>query len=472
MTEKRMIPYLRRITLIGCDILAIALVAGLSLLIMRAFLPEYLSGEMIQITSVYVILGGFALFVYGYRGHYSWRTPWWQQVRHVAGLSAFASLIHILINYALLPVVHAQIILLAGWAFMIPVMLGMRLVGRIFLKRMNHWNIATVVVGNVQNVIDTVYALKSEFYQTYDIRYVVLTGDGATADQALLHEHHPALSVRQELDQIHSHSMIILCLGENDQAYLQNLIPVIKQAKAKFAIVPPTSGFSLYGLHPQYFFGYNIVLMEPQSRLKSFSGRLTKNILDRGMALLGLIMLAPVFLFLIYKVRKDGGPAFYSQLRIGKDGNMFKCWKFRSMVTNSQEVLERLLETDPVAREEWAKDFKLKNDPRITKIGHILRKSSLDEIPQLWNVLRGDMSIVGPRPIVKAEESYYGDRFGHYLSVRPGITGLWQVSGRNDVTYEQRVALDSWYVENWSVWNDLVIIFKTTFVVLNRKGAY
>ena len=142
------------------------------------------------------------------------------------------------------------------------------------------------------------------------------------------------------------------------------------------------------------------------------------------------------------------------------------------MVTNSEEVLKHILETDPAAREEWAKDFKLKNDPRITKIGNFLRKSSLDEIPQLYNVLCGEMSIVGPRPVVKAEEVYYGDSFANYKSVRPGITGLWQVSGRNDVTYEQRVSLDNWYVENWSVWNDLVIIFKTSFVVLYRKGAY
>jgi undecaprenyl-phosphate galactose phosphotransferase len=171
-------------------------------------------------------------------------------------------------------------------------------------------------------------------------------------------------------------------------------------------------------------------------------------------------------------VRSDGGPAFYFQNRIGKNGKAFKCWKFRSMVTNADQILKEILEKDPVAREEYARDYKLKDDPRITKVGHFLRKSSLDEIPQLYNVLKGEMSLVGPRPVVKAEEVYYGDKFEQYMAVRPGITGLWQVSGRNDVSYDQRVALDVWYVQNWSVWTDLVILFKTTFVVLYRKGAY
>ncbi len=197
-----------------------------------------------------------------------------------------------------------------------------------------------------------------------------------------------------------------------------------------------------------------------------------KGAMDSLFALLGLSMLAPLFLVLVFLVRRDGGPAFYGQIRIGRNGRPFKCWKFRSMVPNANDVLKDLLERDPAARAEWARDFKLKNDPRITKIGNFLRKSSLDELPQLFNVLKGDMSIVGPRPIVYEEQVYYGDHLGHYLSVRPGITGLWQVSGRNDVSYEQRVSLDRHYVENWSILTDLGIIVKTARVVLQRKGAY
>ena len=139
---------------------------------------------------------------------------------------------------------------------------------------------------------------------------------------------------------------------------------------------------------------------------------------------------------------------------------------------NAQEILEELLARDLDARSEWQKDFKLKNDPRVTPLGSWLRKTSLDELPQLWNVLKGDMSLVGPRPVVQAELERYGRDAIYYLMTRPGMTGLWQISGRNDVNYETRVYFDSWYVKNWSLWTDIAILFKTISVVTARKGAY
>ena len=142
------------------------------------------------------------------------------------------------------------------------------------------------------------------------------------------------------------------------------------------------------------------------------------------------------------------------------------------MVLNSQEVLQKLLDSDPAAREEWDRDFKLKNDPRITSVGRFIRKTSLDELPQLFNVLKGQMSLVGPRPIISEELPRYDDNVDYYLMAKPGMTGLWQVSGRNDVDYDTRVYFDSRYVKNWSLWNDIAILFKTVKVVLHRDGAY
>ncbi|MES3826395.1 sugar transferase, partial [Escherichia coli] len=177
-------------------------------------------------------------------------------------------------------------------------------------------------------------------------------------------------------------------------------------------------------------------------------------------------------IYISYKVKKDGGPAIYGHERVGKNGKPFKCLKFRSMVVNSKEVLENLLATDDSARHEWEMTFKLKNHPRITKIGQLLRRTSLDELPQLFNVLKGEMSLVGPRPIITAELERYNDEVAYYLLSKPGMTGLWQVSGRSDVDYDTRVYLDAWYVKNWSMWNDIAILFKTTTVVLKRDGAY
>ena len=187
------------------------------------------------------------------------------------------------------------------------------------------------------------------------------------------------------------------------------------------------------------------------------------------LALFGWLMLIIALL-----VRISGGKGvLYGHTRVGRNGKPFKCLKFRSMVSNSDEVLRNLLASDPDARAEWDRDFKLKDDPRITRIGRFIRKTSLDELPQLWNVVKGEMSIVGPRPVVQAEfEQYYGGARAHYLSVPPGLTGLWQVSGRNDLGYEQRVELDRQYVDNSNVFYDFVIVMRTVKVMVVRRGAY
>ncbi len=218
-----------------------------------------------------------------------------------------------------------------------------------------------------------------------------------------------------------------------------------------------------------------IILVQCKMKEQNMSYKLNK-IVKRSMdvvgSLTGIFLLSPVFLYLIYKVRQDGGPAFYGHPRLGENGKMFKCWKFRSMVTNSSEVLAELLENDPAARQEWDANFKLKNDPRITKIGDFLRKTSLDEIPQLFNVLKGEMSLVGPRPIVADEIKYYNEDIKYYYSVKPGVTGLWQVSGRSDLSYRKRVKLDNFYVKNFTILRDIQIMIKTVFVVVKREGAY
>src|SRR3546814_118230 len=167
-------------------------------------------------------------------------------------------------------------------------------------------------------------------------------------------------------------------------------------------------------------------------------------------AFMALLLFAPLMALIFLIVKLDGGPAFFGHTRIGKDGRAFTCWKFRSMVADSEEVLEEVLRRDPAARAEWNRDFKLSNDPRITVIGAFLRKSSLDELPQVFNVLKGDMSLVGPRPIVAAEVPRYRQYIQDYFRCRPGITGLWQVSGRNDLDYERRVQIDSGYARGRS----------------------
>jgi len=196
-----------------------------------------------------------------------------------------------------------------------------------------------------------------------------------------------------------------------------------------------------------------------------------KRAFDLSVSLAMLLVLLPVFLVLAFAIRLDGGPCLFRHKRMGKAGRPFMCYKFRTMRQNSNDLLESLLERDPAAKLEWDTTQKLRRDPRVTRIGRILRQTSLDELPQLLNVLFGDMSLVGPRPITPQECARYGTFLRYYYSVQPGITGLWQVSGRSTTSYERRVELDTQYVTDWNLLSDFRILSKTIPAVLLRRGA-
>ncbi|WP_109120427.1 sugar transferase [Azospirillum sp. TSO22-1] len=197
-----------------------------------------------------------------------------------------------------------------------------------------------------------------------------------------------------------------------------------------------------------------------------------KRTMDVAGALALLLVFAAPMLLIALLVGMDRGPVVFGHRRIGADGRTFTCWKFRSMVVDAHEVFEELLKRDPAARAEWAATHKLKDDPRVTRIGRFLRRTSLDELPQLLNVLRGEMSLVGPRPIVDDEVARYRVCYAVYTQCRPGLTGLWQVSGRNDVDYGRRVQLDTAYAFGWSFWGDVAILLRTVRVMVSGRGAY
>jgi lipopolysaccharide/colanic/teichoic acid biosynthesis glycosyltransferase len=217
----------------------------------------------------------------------------------------------------------------------------------------------------------------------------------------------------------------------------------------------------------------NSIDLSDQPTVSGFRQPILKRAMDVAGASLLLLFGLPVFAILALLIRADGGPVFFAHERVGRGGRRFGCLKFRSMVTDSAARLEALLASDPAARAEWQATRKLRHDPRVTWVGRFLRSSSLDELPQLLNVLRGEMSLVGPRPVLATELAvHYGAAAGHYLSVRPGITGLWQVSGRSDTSYDTRVALDVRYASNPSLLADLRILLRTPGAVLLRRGAY
>lgn len=218
----------------------------------------------------------------------------------------------------------------------------------------------------------------------------------------------------------------------------------------------------------------NINIMKKEKTNKKVLYKFTKRIIDIIGSIIGILILIPTTL-IIYLARKvlkeDKGPLFYEQLRYGKNGKVFRLYKFRSMCIGADKKLKEYLENNDEAREESEKTHKLQNDPRITKIGNFLRKSSLDELPQMINILKGDMSFVGPRPVVEKEVEEYGTNKDKFLSVRPGLTGYWQVNGRSNTTYEERMKMELYYVDNCSLWLDIKIFFKTFITVFKKEGA-
>ncbi|MBF8984604.1 sugar transferase [Lutibacter sp. B2] len=204
---------------------------------------------------------------------------------------------------------------------------------------------------------------------------------------------------------------------------------------------------------------------------ESYGYLVSKRLIDIIGSLIGLIALSPLFLIISIRIKLEDpkGAVFFGHKRVGENGEMFKCWKFTSMIHNAEEIMKNFTTEQ---KKEFAENFKLKDDPRITKIGNLLRKTSLDEFPQLWNILKGEMTLVGPRPIVTAELEKYGKYEENLKSVKPGLTGMWQVNGRSDTTYEERVMMDMQYISKRTLFLDVYLIFRTIVKVIKKEGAY
>ncbi len=238
-------------------------------------------------------------------------------------------------------------------------------------------------------------------------------------------------------------------------------------------IIPDIKGVALLNTELLHLFYEKIFLMNIKNNLKSMPNRAAKRAFDLFLSALLMPFLIPLFLIIILAIRLETqGPAIYTHDRIGRNGKRFRCYKFRTMHMDAEKRLTELLNSNDELREEWERNWKLKDDPRVTRIGKLLRRTSLDELPQIWNIIKGDMSLIGPRPYLPGEIKEIGENYSIISSIKPGITGLWQVSGRSNTTYDYRIKLDTWYVMNWSLWLDLVIVFKTIRVVLKMEGAY
>lgn len=363
---------------------------------------------------------------------------------------------------------------LLTWVLVIILVPLLRIATKIILNKLGLWLRETWIIGSGKNAREAYKAIYSE--KNLGLGVIGYVSTATHDDEINNYDGIPIVKNKSDvnwLKNIDRRTQFIVAVeaseGEVRNKWLREFM--IKGYRY-VSVIPTLRGVPLDSTDMSFIFSHEVMIFRVQQNLAKWSSRILKRVFDIFGSLSIIVILSPLLLYISLKVKRDGGPAIFGHERIGKNGKPFKCLKFRSMVVNSKEVLESLLKNNMEAKAEWDATFKLKDDPRITKIGAFLRRTSLDELPQLFNVLKGEMSLVGPRPIISAELERYNDEIDYYLLSKPGMTGLWQVSGRSDVDYDTRVYLDAWYVKNWSMWNDIAILFKTISVVLKKEGAY
>ena len=404
---------------------------------------------------------------------YNRRAQFWQIIQKLFITSCYAvTSIIILLYIARIAGSTSRMFIAVFWILSFILLVVFRYIAKKILEKYQLLQVPVLIIGAGKTAELLVQGIKDDAGMGYKI--IGLLEDNKVEDGIL--EKYPVLGKFSDAEQViakYNVQHVFIAAPGLEQGKLTKLIYKVQPLVKSMGVIPNLVGVPMGGIEAESLFNEKLMLLRLRNNLARPVNRWIKTIFDYVLTISGTIAISPILIVIALWIYKDSpGPVIFKHRRIGKNGKEFNCYKFRSMCVDAKEKLEQLLANDAEARAEWEKDFKLKNDPRITKSGAFLRKTSLDELPQIFNVLKGEMSLVGPRPIIKDEMIRYGEYIDDYLMVKPGITGMWQVSGRSDIDYAERVLLDSWYTRNWSVWLDITLLFKTFKVVLLRKGAY
>jgi undecaprenyl-phosphate galactose phosphotransferase len=419
----------------------------------------------------------FLIFI-AYERLYIRKLPFWDETREL--LKAISASTIAVLSIVTLGKIYGDISRLTIfflWCYGLFLFPLFRLIGKRILFTMGLWKDNVIIIGAGAAGIETARGLKTDRHLGYHVIGFLdddeNIGKDVHIDGAVYRIFGKIRHYRKFLKHLDI-STVIIAIPSLPMEKSSKLTNEIQKYSKSVMLVPDIKGVALTNTELYHLFVQQLFLLKINNNLKSPYNRFIKRTFDLMLTLLFMPFFLPLIgiLGLLIKLGSPG-PIIFRHTRVGHGGRLFRIYKFRSMYRDSKERLEKLLATDPASKQEWTTYFKLKNDPRVTPIGRFLRKTSLDELPQLFNVLLGEMSLVGPRPVLKDEiAKYYKEFADYYHLVRPGITGLWQVNGRNNVDYEARVGLDTWYVLNWSLWLDIVILLKTFRVVLNKEGAY
>ncbi len=428
------------------------------------FSLEYLIKEFFWVTGILII-------VIASRGLYSLRKPFWHESRRIL-VAVFITFLFVfslvslgkLIEY----ISRLFLILLFTYTFIYLTIIRYILKTKILNRRA--FAESLIVVGTSTQVDKICSNINKEHGLCFYIKGIVLT------DKNEYNGKYKMLGYFDDLEDIIIKNRIASAFIMIDETNRQidSMLNRIQLYVNKLLIKYDSQGVGFSNTEAVQLLKTNLNYIQVNNNFKSLLNSIVKRLYDiiLSIILLPFLLIVICIIALLIKLTSKG-PVFYGHNRVGRYGKTIKVLKFRSMYKDADVRLKEILARDNEAKKEWETYYKLKNDPRITTIGKFLRKTSLDELPQIFNVIKGDMSFVGPRPVIQDEiDKYYKELASYYYMVRPGITGLWQISGRNDVDYDTRVAKDSWYVLNWSVWLDIVILFKTPGAVLQKKGAY
>ena len=404
---------------------------------------------------------------------YNRRMQFWQVIEKIFQASLYAVVAIVIVIYiGQIAASTSRMFIFWLWLFSFMYLTVFRYLIKKFLEKVQLLQIPVLIIGAGKTAELLVKGIINDAGMGYKI--IGLLEDNCVRDGIL--KRFPVLGKFSDVEAVIMKTRVqhvFITAPGLEQEKLTQLIYKVQPLVKNMVFIPNLVGIPMGGIEVESLFNEKLMLLRLKNNLARSWNRYLKIIFDFALTLVGTVAISPILIFIAIWIYKDSpGPVIFKHIRIGKDGREFPCYKFRSMCVDAKEKLAELLENDPVAKAEWERDFKLKNDPRITKSGAFLRKTSLDELPQIFNVLKGEMSLVGPRPVIEEELERYGEYVNDYLMVKPGITGMWQVSGRSDIDYKERVLLDSWYVRNWSVWIDIVMLVKTLKVVLLRKGAY
>lgn len=457
------------------DTFFIFLVLGLSVIIRKIIIPKiFISVPDFKLNFEFIIFTTlFWILFLSFEGLYTKRLFFWDEVKILWKSSIFVPAV-ILILVSLTKsneYISRSVILISSFLSIILFPLYKSVI-KIVLRRLDLYRVRIAIIGSKKVVFDAYKTIISDINGNYEIVSFFVTDikkRRKIGNVNLI----PFKMFSTKYINLLNVDEIYLCMYGVKLESIQRFIDNFQLKTKNLFIIPDIKNLPLISSEFHLIFQKQMFVLELKNNLLKLSHRIIKDILERLIAIiLIIIFFLPMVIIYILIVTTSEGPGIFVQDRLGKNGKIFKIYKFRTMYINSDEILEKYFLINPDAKMEFEKYWKLKNDPRVTKIGKFLRKTSLDELPQLFNVLKGDMSLIGPRPYLPEEIKFLGKNSEVILSVKPGITGLWQVSGRSNKDYNCRIALDIWYIRNWSLWIDIVIFIKTILTVIKREGAY